>query len=122
MEQKGSNRRKVTRVPFDSLVSIRTENGEIEATVNSRDISIKGIFVQTRQPFSVGDPCTISIVLGGSTSRESIKAEGKVVRREESGVGIFFESVDLDSFMHLKKLVLYNADDPEEVEKEPIIE
>lgn len=122
MEQKGSNRRKVTRVPFDSLVSIRTENGEIEATVNSRDISIKGIFVQTRQPFSVGDSCTISIVLGGSTSRESIKAEGKVVRREESGVGIFFESVDLDSFMHLKKLVLYNADDPEEVEKEPIIE
>lgn len=108
-------------MPFDSQVSIRTENDEIEAIVNSRDISIKGIFVYTRQPFSVGDLCAIRIVLSGSNIGESIKAEGKVVRKEESGVGIFFESLDLDSFMHLKKLVLYNADDPDEIEKEPII-
>jgi hypothetical protein len=41
---------------------------------------------------------------------------GKVVRQDDSGVGVQFEEIDIDTFYHLKNIVYYNADDPDQVE------
>ena len=42
-------KRKKTRVHFKTQVTLKTDESEIEAEANSKDISVKGIFVNTKK-------------------------------------------------------------------------
>jgi len=44
--------------------------------------------------------------------------KGIIARQDASGLRIAFDSVDVDSFIHLKNIVMYNASDPDVIEKE----
>jgi len=44
-------KRKKTRVHFKTQVTLKTDESEIEAEANSKDISVKGIFVNTKKSF-----------------------------------------------------------------------
>ena len=121
LSQDTSNRRRATRVSCEAQVMIRAEGPKRLFLADSRDISVNGMFVTTDTDLSIGTPCEINILLGGGAGGQSIKVKGKVVRKDKSGVGISFDSADLDSFMHLKNLVRYNADDPDAVEKETLV-
>ena len=114
----GEERRHKTRVHFETHVNIKTGNSEIRAEADSEDISIEGIFVKTQDKIPEGTPCDLEILLTGSSTRLVLTIKGIMRRQEENGLAIGFESMDLDSFMHLKNILLYNATDPEEVEKE----
>jgi hypothetical protein len=114
----GEERRHKTRVHFETHVNIKTGNSEIRAEADSEDISIEGIFVKTQDKIPEGTPCDLEILLTGSSTRLVLTIKGIMRRQEENGLAIGFESMDLDSFMHLKNIILYNATDPEEVEKE----
>ena len=111
-------KRQKTRVPFQTQVVIRSGGEEIISEADSRDISLRGMFVRTRQPLSVDTACQVEILLTGSSSRLSIRVQGRVAREERGGVGIVFDSLDIDSYYHLKNLLLYNAQDPDALEKE----
>lgn len=114
----GEERRKKTRVHFETHVIIKTEESEIRAEADSKDISVKGIFVKTQQKIPDGTPCDLEILLTGSSTRLALAIKGTISRQEENGLAIGFDSMDLDSYMHLKNIILYNVSDPEEVEKE----
>jgi hypothetical protein len=114
----GEERRQKTRVHFETHVIIRTEASEVRAEADSEDISIKGIFVKTQDKIPEGTLCDLEILLTGSSTRLVLTIKGKIKRQEEDGVAIGFESMDLDSYMHLKNIILYNVTDPEETKKE----
>lgn len=114
----GEEKRKKTRVHFETHVVIKTRDSEIRAEADSEDISIKGVFVKTQDKIPEGTPCDLEILLTGSSTRLALTIKGTITRQEKNGLAIGFESMDLDSFMHLKNVILYNATDPEEVEKE----
>jgi hypothetical protein len=111
-------RRKRTRVHFTTQVIVKTDKSEIVAEANSEDISIKGIFVNTEKKVPVGTPCDIEILLTGMSTKLALTIKGVITRQDESGLGIAFDSMDLDSYIHLKNIILYNASDPEDIEKE----
>ena len=111
-------RRKKTRVNFTTEVIVKTDKSEIAAEANSEDISLKGIFIRTETKIPVGTPCEMEILLTGTSTRLALRINGVITRQDEYGLGIAFDSMDLDSFMHLKNIVLYNATDPEKIEKE----
>ena len=47
LKEMNEERRKKTRVHFKTQVTLKTDKSEIVAEANSKDISIKGMFVNT---------------------------------------------------------------------------
>lgn len=100
-----------------SRVSIQVE-GELAVddamTIRgvSRDVSLNGLFMLCDTSLPVGANCRVTLFLGDREAHTRVEAHGRVVRREDAGVGLTFtEIMGLDSFEHLRNLVLYNAQD-----------
>ena len=112
-------RREKTRVDFKTQVILNAgTSSEIVAEGDLKDISLKGIFVCTEKMIPIGSMCDIKILLSGTSSELSLKMKGQITRQDPSGLGIAFNSMDLDSHYHLKNILLYNASDPKIMEQE----
>ncbi len=103
-----TEKRQHERVEFNTRILLRAEGLEIDSTGNSRDISMKGMFVSTNEKLSVGSPCQVDIVLFGGIKDIEICMQARVARIEPGGIGIRFGAIDIDSFTHLKYIVAYN--------------
>jgi len=98
-------RREAERVRFESRVSIKTEEETIGATADSRNISLKGMYVIPEKKLPLKTPCTLDITLTGNTSKMTITIPGKVCRHDEKGMGIAFTDMKVDNFVHIKNLI-----------------
>ena len=108
------NHRKFTRVsphlPVDVVADGKTVSGEV------RDISFEGLWLPTTASLSERTPCQVMIHLSETIK---ISADGVVVRSEPDGFAVqFVELLDLESYGHLRNLILYNTRDTVTVEKE----
>jgi hypothetical protein len=113
-----NNRRKRTRVPFHTQVDVKTADGLFK-NLQTRDLSHKGVFLVGESPLKEGQGCLVSIRLAGDQeSAPVLHMEGRVARITGEGTAIDFISMDPDTYMHLRNLVLLNAADPESAEKE----
>ncbi len=108
-------KREYSRVSFTTRIDVTMDpNGEnIALSVDSRDLSLRGVFAQTERKFSAGTPCDVVIYLTGSIEGIKLQIQGKVVRQDEAGVGIIFDAMDLDTYTHLKNIVRYNTGEDE---------
>jgi len=113
----GHDHRRYSRVKWGDRASISTEQGSAEGRV--LDISLNGVLVAAELPLDRGEACEVRIPLGDDPE-QTIVAEGRVVRRDESGLAIHFEAMELDSAAHLRNLVTYNSDEPGRIEREAI--
>ena len=112
---KNDDRRKYSRVAFttDIEIGIEADGKTIELKGNSKDLSLKGLFVSTSDVFASGTECDIRVGLSGGIEKIELEIKGRVVRVSENGMGILFDSMDVDSYSHLKNIVKYNSvDDP----------
>ncbi len=103
------NRREMTRACYGTKVEIFVGDKEIPVT-ESRDISLSGIYVQTKG-LKVGMECKVVLTLTGYEPEIIIILHGKVVRVDNSGAGILFTLIDIDSFLHLQNIVAVNTGD-----------
>ncbi len=106
-------RRRQHRVGFQTRITLVAGASQIQTEGHSRDLSLSGVYVNTDENLAVNTPCKINIALSGTVEPLELKMEGRVVRTDASGIGVAFESMDLDSYTHLKNIVRYNADTPE---------
>ena len=109
------DRRKKIRVDFRTAIIIQAGTREFHVTGSSKDLSVSGIFVKTEQSIPPHTECQVKIVLSGMSEPLTLSVEGRVVRSNATGVAISFRSMDLDSYTHLKNIVKYNVDNPDEV-------
>jgi PilZ domain len=102
-----------TRVPvhFDVVINISGE----EIPVKTWDISTRGMQCSADHRFIERAACQVIFIL---SSEVKIVIEGKITRVSEDGAGIYFAQMNEDSFYHLRKLVEYNTDEPDNIEKE----
>lgn len=108
------NHRKFTRVSSHIPVDVEADERTISGAV--RDISFEGLWLPTTEPFPVRTPCRVTVHLAETIK---IRAVGVVVRSEPNGVAVqFLELRDLDSYGHLRNLILYNSLDTETIEEE----
>lgn len=112
----GSNQREFTRVH----VQIHAEVVALGRTIHSslsQDLSLKGMLVRTDERLPAGTPCQVKLLLGDELTE--IQAEGTVVRAYDDGFAVQFNRIlGVESYEHLKNLVLYNAADTERIERE----
>ncbi|MFN8613153.1 MAG: PilZ domain-containing protein [Vulcanimicrobiota bacterium] len=109
------DRRKFSRVNVNLQVEV-TDGRMSLIGCETRDLSLRGVFVYSDVIFSIGCPCLVTITLTGMVVPIEIKLKAKVVRAEENGIGVEFESSqDLESYHHLRNLVMYNSLTPEQI-------
>jgi len=119
-EQK--DRRRFLRVPFEANVTVKNLiDGTIQRKLDSKDISMKGIYCITDSPFPVDTPCVVELLLTGTSSELWLRMEGHVVRTDDLGMAIIFDNMDLDAFIHLKNILYYNSGDPDRIDKELVL-
>ncbi len=106
-------KRELVRVPFQIDATISDENRTVQGKIEN--ISLKGMFILTDGQFKLNDMVQITIHLAGESSDLEIDVTGIIVRKNEKGIGVRFEKVDLDSFIHLRNIVAYNSGDEDQV-------
>lgn len=112
------NRRRRTRVSYRTRVDIQATGARL-MDMESRDLSHKGVYVLGDLPLKAGQGCMVTVHLVGLGEEAPIlRMEGKVVRAAPDGTAIDFVSMDPDTYMHLRNLVLLNAEDPSRAEAE----
>jgi hypothetical protein len=110
------NQREFTRVHVQVEVEV-TALGRTIRSSQPQDLSLKGMLVRTDERLPEGTACEVRLVLGDE--RTEIRAGGLVVRIYKEGFAIqFTRLIGLESFEHLRNLVLYNAADAERIEQE----
>jgi len=106
-------RRKHSRVGFSTVmkVLIEADGKQISLDANSRDLSLKGVFISSETKFSSGTKCAVTVYLTGGIEKIELLMKGTIVRSTDKGMGIVFDSMDVDTYSHLKNIVYYNSVD-----------
>ena len=100
------------RVPFDCFVEFKSE--DCHYICELIDISIQGALIAACSGATpgFGTPCQLIISLNKEKEIQII-INDNVARKIENRVGIHFESIDVDSMAHLRRLIEYNLGDVE---------
>ena len=113
-----ANRRRRTRVTFHTRVDIQSTGARI-MEVESRDLSHKGLSLVGDLPLKAGQGCSLVVHLSvEGEDAPVLRMEGRVVRADREGAAIDFVSMDAETYRHLRNLVILNAADPEQAERE----
>lgn len=108
-------RRRGVRVAFETRVRLEVGGEEIRTEGSSRDLSQKGIFIAGEKGVSIGEDCRVEVELSGMVDPVKLLMKGRIARVTNEGIGIEFIEMDLDTFTHLKNVVRYNCEDPDEI-------
>jgi hypothetical protein len=106
-------KRRRTRAPVQ--FDVTAEVGRETFSMGTENISLSGILCRPDQRLKAGEDAKIQIVL---SSEAIINARATIVRSDDEGIAIAFNSVDDDGFFHLKQIVQHNVDDADLIDKE----
>jgi hypothetical protein len=116
-----TEKRAFIRVPFNTTVEVRVQDRVIRSQ-GGIDVSMGGVGLSTRDPIPPADaPCRVTINLGGSENPIRIDAKGAIVRSLGGSLAVKFIDLDIDSYQHLRQLIVNNADDPDRAELEFVV-
>ncbi|ATX78558.1 PilZ domain-containing protein [Mariprofundus aestuarium] len=111
------NKRDFSRV--ETHIDAEVDCGDKIVCGRLADVSMRGVRLFCNEMLPLQAECTVKCFLG--ETRESpacIKAKGKIVRSTEEGISVEISEIDLESFEHLRNLVLLNASNESQVEGE----
>lgn len=108
--------RKFYRADFKTHGYILMEDGE-QIPFVLKNISLKGILVTLEdERLKKGDACNLRIKL--MPSDIEIDTTSILVHEDDGDKGFFFREIDLDSMIHLRRLLELNTPNAGEIEKE----
>lgn len=115
---KQQERRRFSRVPFDSDAHINSKTGELHLNCPVIDVSIKGALVAKPENWqgTVGSDYQLDLVL--EQGQLVIKMDVSVAHIDDDQIGFICHHIDLDSITHLKRLIELNLGDPELLQRE----
>ena len=107
------DKRNFSRVGFQVEALLQSEGIAIKGGV--KDVSLRGIFIETEEKIPVGTPVEITIYLSAGAEPIVINVSGSVARVEEGGLGCAFDKMDVESFAHLRSVISYQLGDSSKV-------
>jgi hypothetical protein len=105
-----------TRVTYATGVTV-VWNGRI-LTGRVDDLSLRGLRFHTDQTLPIGEPVAVHMDLSAGARRERLAIEGRVVRQDDAAVAIHFESMTLETFAALRRVVDLNSGRPDAIDDE----
>jgi Tfp pilus assembly protein PilZ len=81
-------KRKHERKAFLTTLDYSTESGSYRDFI--KDISIGGVFIETRTPFSFGEGISMTFLL--PEHEKKLKIHGEITRIDEQGIGVKFKA------------------------------
>jgi hypothetical protein len=101
-------KRKLSRVLFSTEAEIKNSSYEYKGQV--LDLSLNSAFIKTPslEMLQEKDPIKVKLLMSGVSTNSYIEIEGEVLRLDEEGIAVKFNSMDIDSFIYLKNIVAYN--------------
>jgi hypothetical protein len=113
----GDERRGFTRVPFRVEVTLAGDHTTV-VSADVRDVSLNGLYAACSGRLPPGSRCEVLLALGGPGSEVRLSLRGRVARVDRAGLAVEFLDMGLDTFYHLRNLVMFNSDDQARVERE----
>ncbi len=107
--------RRKPRVAFETRITMKVGDSRIQVSGSSKDLSLKGVFVYTGETVSLGSTCTMEIELTGTIEAFVLEVQGHIARHGDGGIAVIFDAMDVDTYTHLKNVVRYNYENPDEV-------
>jgi hypothetical protein len=116
MTDEFDERRRFSRIAFHRPAQL--DVGSARATCEVLDLSLRGALVEAPAGFAAGagQRCTLVVRLDAGVAE--IRMEGEIVHRAGTQVGLRCVEIDLDSIMHLRRLVELNLGDEEALHRE----
>ncbi len=110
------NRRHFSRVKFNSKAFLNFESTHEQ--VDLIDISLKGALISSSIELNIetDNPCSFELHLSDSEIIMNISAV--VVYKRDDNLGLKFDNIDLESMIHLRRLVELNVGNPDQIQKE----
>ena len=109
--------REFTRVPIHIWGTFKDGKRElVTAEINS--LSLRGCYASTFEALPAGEVHRLMLFTDDDSRALRITVLARIVRSDQDGMGIEFTEMPLESYDHLKKMVLMNATDPGRVEQE----
>jgi hypothetical protein len=109
--------REFTRVPIHIWGTFHDENGEL-LTAEINNLSMRGCHASTFEALPEGGRHHLTLFTEDEDSALHFKVEARIVRSDQDGMGIEFLELPLESYEHLRNMVLLNSHDPDQVERE----
>ncbi len=108
-------KRRFSRIAFDVRAKLCVNEADyaVEQIVN---LSVGGCLLDVSGEFSVGQQCTVIILL--DRMAPGVEVGGEIVRIAEGEVSVHFTTVTPENLMHLQNIIRYNAKDPDQIEEE----
>jgi hypothetical protein len=109
----GEEKRRRSRVwaQFDAYVYI---DGE-KIPVCTQNLSMKGALFCHESRLAAGQDCTLVFTLAKDIQ---VRLKGRVVRSDDEGLAVDFESMDEQAFFHLRNMVRYSSEDADKIDEE----
>jgi len=108
--------REFTRVPVQIEVQLTSSKGVLK-TLKTKDLSMKGVFVEAEEQWPESTQCDVSLTLQAAEPIV-IEFRGKVERSLKMGMGIEFSEMSLESYEHLQQLLRYNSTETDKIDSE----
>ncbi len=104
-------RRRFSRIPFDTVAHINTEDGDEFLNCAVLDISLKGLLIIKPGQWQarLGQACVVDLLL--QQGEVVIEMHATVAHIDEDSIGFESKEIDLDSITHLKRLMELNLGD-----------
>lgn len=96
-------KRHFSRVDYH-VHAVMTCDGET-FTADVENLSLHGVLVRSGRAIPMGKQIEMTISLSGITPPVEIQLCGQLVRAQGDLLGIKFDRIDLDSFVHLRNIV-----------------
>lgn len=109
-------RRYFKRIEFHVDVAVIINGEKIAGELI--DLALKGALVEFEKelPIHIGEQCWLNLSL--LSSDVTLEFQSKIVHHHRTFYGFLFLESDLDSVAHLRRLLVLNTGEEEEIEKE----
>ena len=110
-----NDKRRFTRVPFDAEVVLHY--GARAWPTDVVDVSSKGLLAVAPEDFNVapGESMGVDLILNEEIS---IDTQCTLMHRTGDRIGLRIDRIDMESIIHLRRLLELNLGDPELLERE----
>lgn len=108
MARERLERRGASRVALEAMVNLKVDGNTIIAQTDLRDISLDGVALVNTGPTPINTICDFDITITGASSVLKISGKGRILRQDAMGTAIKFTELEMDSYLHLKNIILLN--------------